>query len=194
VLVHQAYTVLRGALSEAVRQDLVKRNVASLVRMRVPRSVRQLVWSVEDARTFLSSAKRDDDPLFAGYVLLLVLGLRRGEVLGLAWEDLDLEAGEAWSGSGLVLTARLGDPLDPRNFHRWFETRAEKAGVPVIPVHATRRTCASLLVALDVHPWVAMAIMRHSKIAVTMDIYAQVSSESTRAALQALGDRLGEGA
>jgi len=246
--VHQAYTVLRGALSEAVRQDLVKRNVASLVRVRVPRPVRQLVWSVEDARTFLDSAKHDDDPLFAGYVLLLVLGLRRGEVLGLAWEDLDLEAGEAfvrwqlqrvggellrrstktasstaplplpglvvsaleqrkvteakwrlaageaWSGSGLVLTTRLGDPLDPRNFHRWFKARAEKAGVPVIPVHATRRTCASLLVALDVHPRVAMAIMRHSKIAVTMDIYAQVSSESTRAALQALGDRLGEGA
>jgi integrase len=246
--VHQAYTVLRGALSEAMRQDLVKRNVASLVRVRVPRPVRQLVWSVEDARTFLDSAKRDDDPLFAGYVLLLVLGLRRGEVLGLAWEDLDLEAGEAfvrwqlqrvggellrrstktasstaplplpdlvvsaleqrkvtearwrlaageaWSGSGLVLTTRLGDPLDPRNFHRWFKARAEKAGVPVIPVHATRRTCASLLVALDVHPRVAMAIMRHSKIAVTMDIYAQVSSESTRAALQALGNRLGEGA
>ena len=57
-----------------------------------------------------------------------------------------------------------------------------------------RRDGASLLVALDVHPRVAMAIMRHSKIAVTMDIYAQVSSESARAALQALGDRLGEGA
>jgi integrase len=54
-----------------------------------------------------------------------------------------------------VVTTRLGDPLDPRNFHRWFKARAEKAGVPVISVHATRRTCASLLVALDVHPRVA---------------------------------------
>ncbi len=40
----------------------------------------------------------------------------------------------------------------------------------VISVHATRRTCASLLVALGVHSRVAMAILRHSQIAVTMDI------------------------
>jgi integrase len=57
-----------------------------------------------------------------------------------------LAAGEAWSGSGLVLTTRLGDPIDPRNFHRYFKARVAKSGVPVISVHATRRTCASLLV------------------------------------------------
>jgi integrase len=44
-----------------------------------------------------------------------------------------------------------------------------KAGVPEVSVHSTRRTCASLLVALDVHPRVAMGILRHSQIAVTMD-------------------------
>ena len=81
--------------------------------------------------------------------------------------------------------------MDPRNFHRAFKTRAASAGVPVIPVHATRRTCASLLVALDVHPRVAMAILRHSKIAVTMDIYSQVSSAATREALKRLGEAFG---
>ncbi len=240
--VHQAWTVLRGALSAAMREELVTRNVAGLVRVPVPRSRRPKVWSVDEARKFLESSRDDDDPLYAGYVLMLVLGLRRGELLGLAWEDVDLiggeariewqlqrvkgqlvrrktktaasdaplplpevcvralehrkrteakwrlAAGEAWAGSGLVLTTRLGDPLDPRNFHRAFKVRAAKAGVPVISVHATRRTCASLLVALDVHPRVAMAILRHSKIAVTMDIYSQVSSASTREALKRLGE------
>ena len=70
---------------------------------------------------------------------------------------------------------------------------ATKAGVPVIPVHATRRTCASLLVALDVHPRVAMTILRHTKIALTMDIYSQVSSASTKEALKLLGNQFGEG-
>jgi hypothetical protein len=60
------------------------------------------------------------------------------------------------------------------------------------PVHATRRTRASLLVALDVHPRVAMTILRHSKIAVTMDIYSQVSSASTKEALIRLGNQFGE--
>jgi integrase len=82
-------------------------------------------------------------------------------------------------GCGLVLTMRLGEPIDPRNFHRAFKTRAEKADVAVVPVHATRQTCASLLVALDVHPRVAMAALRHSRIATTMEIYTQVSSTST---------------
>lgn len=104
-----------------------------------------------------------------------------------------LLAGESWGDSGLVLTTLLGDAIDPRNFHRYFKARAETAGVPVISVHATRRTCASLLVALDVHPRVAMAILRLSKIAVTMDIYSQVSSASTRSALKRLGSQLGEG-
>jgi integrase len=101
-----------------------------------------------------------------------------------------LAAGEMWGDCGLVFTTRLGDPLDPRNFHRDFKSRAKKAGVPVIPVHATRRTCASLLVALDVHPRVAMAVLRHSRIALTMEIYSQVSSNSTRDALKRLGGEL----
>jgi hypothetical protein len=44
-------------------------------------------------------------------------------------------------------------------------------------------------VALDVHPPVAKAILRHSKIAVTMDIYySQVSAAPTREALKRLGE------
>ena len=65
-----------------------------------------------------------------------------------------------------------------------------KAGVPVTPVHLTRKACASLLVALDVHPRVAMQILRHSKIAVTMEVYAEVVSSSTKDALRRLGEQL----
>lgn len=240
--VHQAWTVLRSMLSEAMRDELVTRNVAALVRVPLPRPGKRKYWSVDEAREFLESARSNDDPMYAAYVLMLVLGLRRGELLGLAWEDLDLNdgeahiawqvqriggelvrrptkthssdaplpltdicvealrhrravenklrlaAGEAWNTSGLVLTTRFGDAIDPRNFQRAFRSSVRRAGVPVIPVHSTRRTCASLLVVLDVHPRVAMAILRHSKIAVTMDIYSQVSAASTREALKKLGE------
>ena len=81
-------------------------------------------------------------------------------------------------------------PYEPRNFYRQFRIRAAKAGAPVVSVHSTRRTCASLLVELDVHPRVAMQILRHSQIAVTMDIYSQVTSACTRAALARLGSWL----
>jgi integrase len=50
------------------------------------------------------------------------------------------------------------------------DRRVSKTGVTKITVHGTRKTCGSLLAALDIHPRVAMQILRHSKIAVTMEI------------------------
>ena len=41
-----------------------------------------------------------------------------------------------------------------------------------------------------VHPRVAMQILRHSKISITMDIYTEVPDASTREALRRLGDSL----
>jgi integrase len=58
-------------------------------------------------------------------------------------------------------------------------------------VHDARRTCASLLVDLDVHPRVVMQVLRHAQFAVTMEIYSKVSSKATREALRRLGDSLG---
>lgn len=59
-----------------------------------------------------------------------------------------------------------------------------------ITVHDARRTCASLLADLDVHPRVAMQIMRHADFAATMEIHTKVSSKSTRDALKKLGESL----
>ena len=240
---HQAWTILQSALSAAVRDELVSRNVAALVKVSTPRARRTPVWTVDQARQFLENARDENDPYYVAYVLMLVLGLRRGEVLGLGWDDVDLDAGKAiiawqlqrirgqllrrptktaasdsalplpricitalesrrdterqlrakaraWHESNLVLTTPLGTPVDPRNFHRAFIARCGKAGVPVTTVHATRKACASLLVALDVHPRVAMQILRHSQIAVTMDVYSQVTSDATSRALKRLGEEL----
>jgi integrase len=64
----------------------------------------------------------------------------------------------------------------------------QRAGIRRIKIQDTRCTCGSLLAALDVHPRVAMAILRHSRIALTMDIYTQVPDKTTRAALKRLSD------
>jgi hypothetical protein len=58
-------------------------------------------------------------------------------------------------------------------------------------MHDTRHTSGSLLAALDVHPRVAMQILPHGKIAVPMEVYTHVPSESTRRALRKLGKQLG---
>jgi integrase len=83
--------VLRGALGRAERWGLVTRNVAKLAEPpRVPR--RQITpLSPEQARTFLEAIR--GDRLDALYLVALGVGLRQGEILGLAWPDLDLAAG-----------------------------------------------------------------------------------------------------
>jgi hypothetical protein len=43
---------------------------------------------------------------------------------------------------------------------------------------------------MDVHPRVAMQILHHSQIAVTMNVYSEVSTQDTREALRLLGERL----
>lgn len=103
-------------------------------------------------------------------------------------------AGGRWQPSDLVFTTRWGTPIEPRNFNRSFDARCAKAGVPRIRVHDTRHTCASILAELEVHPRVAMRILRHAKITMTMEVYTKVSDKITRAALKKLSDSLGGGA
>jgi len=83
-MVQFGHAVLRNALSNAVREELVSRNVAKLVRMS---SVDCEVGAGLDpiaARALL--AQIADDRLFALYLCAIVLGMRRGELLGLMWD------------------------------------------------------------------------------------------------------------
>jgi integrase len=76
--------VLRAGLSNADREELISRNVAALVRVSKPGRTRKVKpWTADEARYFLENARTADDPLYAAYLLVLVLGLRKGEVLGL---------------------------------------------------------------------------------------------------------------
>ncbi|GIJ42878.1 hypothetical protein Vwe01_62030 [Micromonospora andamanensis] len=107
-------------------------------------------------------------------------------------DEAQAVAGKAWHETGLVFTTRYGTPIEPRNFQRSWQTRCDKAEVTPITVHDARRTCATLLADLDVHPRVAMQILRHARFSVTMEIYTQVSSKATRDALKRLGESLGQ--
>lgn len=85
----ESHRVLRTALTTACREELISRNVAQLVPApRVaPRELRP--WSLDETLTFLEAARTD--PLYPAFVLAVALGLRRGEILGLHWRDVDLD-------------------------------------------------------------------------------------------------------
>ena len=85
------HTVLRKALGDAERLGVVQRNPARAARPpRVPR-VEQSTWTAEQLSEFLNGIS--DDPTFPIYLLCATTGMRRGEVLGLRWTDVDIDRG-----------------------------------------------------------------------------------------------------
>jgi integrase len=86
-----AHAVLRAALEDALREEIIPRNVAKLVRPPRPAKQERAPLSVAEVRTLLKSVR--DHRLYAMFVVFAVLGMRRSEVLGLRWEDVDLDQG-----------------------------------------------------------------------------------------------------
>jgi len=88
-MVQSIHAVLRNALQNAVREELIVRNVAQLVQVPTPSYDTGKGLSVAEARLLLQEAR--EDRLYALYVLALVMGMRRGELLGLRWDAVDLD-------------------------------------------------------------------------------------------------------
>lgn len=89
-MVQFAHAVLRNALSNAVREELVSRNVAKLVPVSTPDYDVGNGLDPVTAKQLLDTIR--EERLFALYLCAIVLGMRRGELLGLAWSAVDLDS------------------------------------------------------------------------------------------------------
>lgn len=87
----QVHAVLRNALANAVREELVLRNVARLVQVPSPTYRVHRGISADKAKELIETSR--PDRLHALFVLTVYLGTRRAELLGLRWEDVDLDRG-----------------------------------------------------------------------------------------------------
>lgn len=100
------HTVIHSALEQARREGLIMINPAAAVRL--PKQERPEIkyLGVAEAAIFLATAKESKH--FAAFFLALNTGMRRGEILGLRWQDLDLEAGQLAVNQGLVRVSGKG--------------------------------------------------------------------------------------
>lgn len=93
--INATLTALTMVLRDAMAEGKLVRNVAQLVKRveaDADAGTDRGEWQAEDAVTFLRSVR--DDRLYAAF-LCSMLGLRRGEVCGLRWDDVDLTAEKA---------------------------------------------------------------------------------------------------
>ncbi len=97
------HLIIRGALEDAVRKGLVSRNVALVAHAPKLRSiprVEQQTWTAEQLQEFLRCAA--GHRLFPAFWLATTTGMRRSELLGLRWRDIDLSEGTLSVNRGLV--------------------------------------------------------------------------------------------
>lgn len=92
--VRHAHTALRKALQDAVDRGYLGRNVADLANPPTQRDARSKrardkAWSADVLRGFLEDAS--DDRLAPLWLLAATTGLRRAELCGLRWSDVDLD-------------------------------------------------------------------------------------------------------
>ena len=90
-MVQLVHVTLHKALLQGVMDGLIPRNVTEAVKAPRPEKKEIRPLSPEQARTLLEAVK--EDRLEALYTLAITTGMRQGELLGLKWEDTDLEAG-----------------------------------------------------------------------------------------------------
>lgn len=89
--VQYVHATLRAALEDAVREELIVKNVAKLVRVRRPLQTEREPLSVDEVKKLLLVHQEHD--LLPMLVVFALLGMRRSEVLGLKWDDVDLDEG-----------------------------------------------------------------------------------------------------
>jgi integrase len=245
---------LATIMQRAVRDRVLPYNPVQAVDS-VPRSkTHTYVLSPEEARALIRAAA--GDPYEALIVLALHSGLRAGELFGLQWQDVNLDAatltvrqslirvtgeglqpslpktsasaatipltagavtalrahrlrqmehrlraGSVWQETGYVFTTDLGTPVSASNYmRRHFYPIAGRAGIPTrlqpdgtqgLRLHDLRHGCGTLLISLGVKPKLVQTILRHSRLATTMDLYVHAYDEDLRDAVGTLGRALG---
>lgn len=226
-----ALKVLRSALAQAVRSEIIDRNVAALVR--APKITRPSLepLTLEEARRFLESVR--DHPRYPLYSLAITTGMRRGELLGLRWPQVNLVKGTvtvnatlrqvgpydfAWdepkterskrtlplsaiaiealreqkaraTSASVVFARPDGRPLPPAEVTREFQALLAAAGLRQVRFHDLRHSAAAIMLDRsggDIRQ--VSAMLGHSTIATTVDVYGGIAEAAKERAAAAMDE------
>jgi hypothetical protein len=87
--VRNVHVMLHSALHDAMRWGYLVRNVAEAADPPAARTPEQKVWAPQELGAFLDHVR--DDRLYALWLLVATTGMRRGELAGLRWVDIDFD-------------------------------------------------------------------------------------------------------
>lgn len=215
--INRCMAALKHMLHKATEWRMIERNPASGVTLYKENNRRLRYLTVEECQTLLDACPS----VTMRQVISLALntGMRRGEILNLIWENVNLretyiEITEQKNGerstiplnatamevlrtiprrldSEYVFTGKVaGEPF--WDLKRQFEKAISKAKLEGVTFHILRHTCASHLVMAGVDITTVRDILRHKTIEMTLR-YAHLSPSHKKAAVEALGNALAAG-
>ena len=240
-------TILHSALKAAMQRELLSRNVVkSTTPPKIERS--EIVPpDIQAISNILALAESSGHNLFAVLHLLAYTGARRGEILGLDWEHVDVTEGTvsivrslgrssdgltfgptktgngrrtvdldtriievlqahqgrqllekiqaegAYRDKGLVFANPLGEPINPMQVTRAFQSLARQCGVGHVKLHALRHFHASVLFQQKQSLFAVSRRLGHASISTTADLYGHMlpgsGKEQANAFAEAMGHR-----
>lgn len=130
--------VLRSAMSFAVRKGIVTRSVVTLSEPVKTRVYEAAYLTRGEAQAFLEAAK--GDRFEALYSVAIPLGLRQGEILGLRWDDLDLDAKQLRVRSQLQFVKGSGFVFKEPKWHPRRTISLPEVTIRALRVHKVRQT------------------------------------------------------
>ena len=98
--------------------------------------------------------------------------------------EAKLKAGEGWNSNNLVFCSEIGTPYEGRNLTRVLHRTLRKAGIEQLGVHALRHTFATRAVESGMDMRTLSEILGHTKVSLTLQLYAHSTDETKRNAME----------
>lgn len=130
--IEKTVRLIKGSLNQAIKNDMLKKNVAlGVVMPQITERTRRSFSADEQAR-FIDAAQQDSEGGL--FLLILSTGLRLGEATALTWSDIDFEKGQLFVNRTQV-TYRDFDNPDDGNIVTTNapKTKASKRKIPLFP-------------------------------------------------------------
>lgn len=101
------HCVISGALLDAVRDGIIPVNFADYVEFPKAAKFEGKAYTVEQVAELLEAVETEGEPIRAAVTLAVCYGLRRSEICGLRWSDIDFDAGKLYVRNTIVQNGTL---------------------------------------------------------------------------------------
>jgi len=210
--------VLKGLFTKAIEWGKADSNPVKKVKFFKENNARVRYLTGEEEVALIREIPEEHRPIV---IVALNTGLRRGELFGLRWENIDFRTGiitiplskhgearhvpmnevvretlrklSSRMRFDYVFTSKIGTPLDPNNFiNRVFKPALKRAEIKDLRFHDLRHDFGSKLTMNGTDIRTVQELMGHKDIRMTLR-YSHLSPEHLREAVESLGRRINRG-